>query len=77
MRSLCIWYMMVLGVISVKLLRTKVWNWWDAWMLKWSAFLFGIAAGAYFHACIVQYVWVILIVAALLAIKPTIAYFSD
>jgi hypothetical protein len=64
-------------VVRMKLLRTKMWNWWDAWMLKWSAFLFGIAAGAYFHEVLVQYVLVILIVAVLLAIKPTIAYFKD
>jgi len=61
----------------MKLLRTKIWNWWDVWLLKWCAFLFGIAAGVYFHACLIQYVWIILIAAALLAIKPTIAYFKD
>lgn len=61
----------------MKLLRTKIWNWWDAWLLKWSAFLFGIAAGAYFHEAVMPYALTILIVAVLLAIKPTIAYFQD
>jgi hypothetical protein len=64
-------------ITDMKLLRTKIWNWWDAWLLKWSAFLFGIAAGAYFHEILIQYVWVILIVAVLLAVRPTIAYFKD
>jgi hypothetical protein len=61
----------------MKLFRTKIWNWWDAWLLKWSAFLFGIAAGAFFHAALIQYVWVLLLVAIILAIRPTIAYFKD
>ncbi|MEA5115675.1 MAG: hypothetical protein VB050_16785 [Geobacteraceae bacterium] len=61
----------------MKLLRTKIWNWWDAWLLKWSAFLFGIAAGAYFHEFLAKYVLMILVVAVVLAIKPSIAYFKD
>lgn len=61
----------------MKLLRTKIWNWWDIWLLKWCAFLFGIAAGTYFHACLLQYSWIILVVAVLLAIRPAIAYFRD
>jgi hypothetical protein len=61
----------------MKLLRTKIWNWWDISILKWSCFLFGIAAGAYFHACLVQYVWIALIAAVLLAIRPAIVYFKD
>ncbi len=61
----------------MKLLRTKKWYWWDAWLLKWSAFLFGIAAGAYFHEMLNQYAGIILVVAVLLAIKPSIAYFKD
>jgi len=44
--------------------------------LKWCAFLFGIAAGAYFHAVVLPYVWVVLVVAVLLAIKPAIAYWG-
>jgi hypothetical protein len=61
----------------MKLLRTKIWNWWDVWMLKWCAFLFGIAGGAYFHEYIAHYIWIILVAAILLAIKPAIAYFKD
>ncbi len=61
----------------MNLLRTKLWNWQDIWMLKWSAFLFGIAVGAYFHAHLLQHAWLILAAAVLLAIRPTIAYFKD
>ena len=61
----------------MKLLRTKMWNWWDVWMLKWSAFLFGIATGAFFHEVLLKYAWFILVVAIFLAIRPTIAYFKD
>ncbi|QEM67250.1 hypothetical protein FO488_03130 [Geobacter sp. FeAm09] len=60
----------------MKLLITKIWNWWDVWLLKWCAFLFGIAAGAYFHAAVLPYVGVILVVAALLAIRPVLAYWK-
>jgi len=64
-------------VISMKLLKTKIWNWWDVWLLKWCAFLFGICAGAYFDEYLMQYIWVILDVAVILAINPTKAYFKD
>jgi len=61
----------------MKLLRTKIWNWWDISILKWCCFLFGMAAGAYFHEYVLPCVWVILVAAALLAIRPSIAYFKD
>ena len=61
----------------MKLLRTKIWNWWDVLMLKWCAFLFGIAAGAYFHECVMPYLWIILVAAILLAIRSAIVYWKD
>ncbi len=61
----------------MKLFRTKIWSWQDAWLLKWSAFLFGIAAGAYFHAVLMRYALIILVAAVILAIRPTISYFRD
>jgi hypothetical protein len=61
----------------MKLLRTKIWNWWDVWLLKWCSFLFGIAVGVYFHAYVLPYVWVIILAAILLAIRPAIAYWKD
>lgn len=61
----------------MKLLKTKIWSWCDIGLLKLSMLLFGMIAGAYFHDFLMQYVWVILIAAVLLVIRPTIAYFKD
>jgi hypothetical protein len=62
---------------KMKVLRTKIWGWFDIGLLKWSALLIGMIAGAYFHDFVVQYVWVILIAAVLLVIRPAIVYFKD
>ncbi len=61
----------------MKLLRTKVWPWADVWMLKWSAFLFGIIVGSYFPDFFRKYVVIALVLAILLAIRPTMTYFSN
>jgi hypothetical protein len=46
-------------------------------LLKWCCVLFGAVAGAYFHEVVMQYVWVILVAAILLAVRPAIAYWKD
>ncbi|HTP65953.1 MAG TPA: hypothetical protein VMJ66_11225 [Geobacteraceae bacterium] len=61
----------------MKLLRTKVWPWADVWMLKWSAFLFGIVIGAYFPYFFGKYIWLLLVLAIILAIRPSITYFGN
>ena len=61
----------------MKLLKTKVWNWWDISLLKWCCFLFGIVAGAYFNVYVMPYLWIILVAAILLTIRPAIAYWKD
>jgi ABC-type phosphate transport system permease subunit len=61
----------------MKLFRNKIWNWWDVWMLKWCAFIFGIAAGAYLHEYVLPNIWFILAAAILLAIRPAIVYWKD
>jgi len=61
----------------MKLLRTKIWCWYDIGLLKWSALLFGMIAGAYLHDFVIRYVWVILMASVLLAIRPTMAYYKD
>ena len=61
----------------MKLLRTKIWSWFDIGLLKVCVLLIGMIVGAYFHDVVMQYVWVILIAAILLAIRPTVAYFKD
>ena len=61
----------------MKLLKTKIWSWSNIGLLKWSVLLFGMISGAYVHDFVMQHVWVILIAAVLLAIRPAIAYYKD
>jgi len=61
----------------MNLLKSKTWCWRDIALLKWSSILFGMVAGAYFADFVMENVWLFLVVAWLLAIKPAIAYFRD
>jgi len=65
------------GVIAMKLLRTKVWNWRDIALLKWSALFVGLAVGGYFHEYVTKHSWVIIISALLLAFRPAVNYWKD
>jgi len=60
----------------MKLFRTKVWSILDIGCLKWSCLFFGMIIGAYLSEFTKRYVWVLLIAAILLAIKPVISYFG-
>ena len=61
----------------MKLLKTKIWQWYDIGLLKWSALLAGMAFGAYFHEYVGRHTWVIIIGALLLALRPAAAYWKD
>jgi hypothetical protein len=61
----------------MKLFRTKIWTWWDIGILKWCCVLFGMFAGAYFHELLLPNVWIVLLAAVILAIRPAIVYFKD
>ena len=61
----------------MELLKTKVWCWWDISLLKWCCFLFGMVAGAYFHEIVLRNVWIVLMVAILVMIRPAIAYWKE
>ena len=61
----------------MRLLRTKIWSWADIWMLKWCAFLFGMIGGAYLSDMVKQYVWVLLVLAIAVGIKPAFKYFGN
>jgi hypothetical protein len=61
----------------MRLLRTKVWNWWDISLLKWCCFLFGLLAGAYFQEAVMPNFWIILVAAIIATIRPAFAYFKD
>lgn len=65
------------GVIGMKLLKTKIWNWRDIALLKWSALLAGMVLGAYFHEYVTQNAWVIIICVLLFALRPAAAYFKE
>lgn len=61
----------------MKLLRTKIWSWFDIGLLKWSCILLGTVAGAYYADFAIKYVWVFIFMAVVLAIRPAIRYFKD
>lgn len=46
-------------------------------LIKWSCILFGMVAGAYLADFVLRYVWLFVIVAVLLAVKPIISYFKE
>ena len=60
----------------MSLFKTKRWWWLDIGLLKWSAIIFGMIAGAYLSDFVKQYVWVFVSVAVILAIRPAIKYFG-
>jgi len=61
----------------MSLFKTKVWRWLDIGLLKWSALIFGMIAGAYLSDFVKQHVWVFVSVAVILAIRPAVKYFGD
>lgn len=60
----------------MQLLRTKVWQWWDIGLLKWSVFVFGMVAGACLAEMVRRNVGWFLLAATILAIRPAIAYWK-
>jgi len=60
----------------MELLKTKCWSWVDIWILKWCAFMFGIIAGAYLSDLVKQYLWLFVLAAVLLTIRPAVKYFG-
>jgi len=61
----------------MKLLRSKVWSVADIGCLKWSCIFSGMIAGAFLHDFTRRHVWLFVIAAILLAVKPTISYFRN
>lgn len=58
-------------------LKTSVWNWWDVVVLKWCCLFFGMLVGAFFHEFVMEYFWIILLAAFILAIKSSFVYWKD
>jgi hypothetical protein len=61
----------------MKLLRTKIWAWYDIGLLKGCVLLFGMIVGAYFHEYVMPYAGVMLAAAVLLAMRPAYVYYRD
>ncbi|GFE56800.1 hypothetical protein AOG1_06790 [Geobacter sp. AOG1] len=58
-------------------LRTMVWSWKDIMLLKWCVFAFGMIVGAYLSEFIKQHVWIFVLAAILLTVRPAIKYFGN
>lgn len=56
------------------LLKTKVWSAWDIALLKWSSILFGMILGAYSSVFVKRFLWVFIVLIAILAIRPVYSY---
>ena len=61
----------------MKLFKDKKYSVIDIGLIKWSCILFGMVLGAYLADFVLNYVWLFIIVALLLAIKPIVAYFKE
>jgi hypothetical protein len=61
----------------MRLFRSKVWSPVDIALLKWSCIFLGMIAGAYLSGLVKDHVWVFLVAALLLAIKPAVSYFRS
>ncbi|MBI5834825.1 MAG: hypothetical protein HZB16_21200 [Armatimonadetes bacterium] len=60
----------------MQLLRTKVWAWSDIALLKWCCLLLGMVIGAHFAEPVRQHAAALVLVALLLALRPSRAYWS-
>jgi uncharacterized membrane protein len=56
--------------------RSKMWSPVDIASLKWSCIFLGMIVGAYLSAFVKEHVWVFVIAAILLGIKPAVSYFG-
>lgn len=61
----------------MKLFKDKKYSVIDIGLIKWSCILFGMVLGAYLAGFVLNFVWLFIIVALLLAIKPIVAYFKE
>lgn len=61
----------------MKFWKAKVWAPIDIVCLKWSTFLVGVVVGAWLQEWANPYRWWLLLVAVVLAIKPTLSYYRD
>ena len=61
----------------MKLFRDKKYSVIDIGLIKWSCILFGMILGAYLSEFTLRYIWLFIIAAVILAIKPIVTYFKE
>ena len=61
----------------MKLFRTKIWTPLDIALLKWCCILIGMIAGAYFSDFTRRNIWIFIVIAILLAVRPAVSYFRN
>jgi hypothetical protein len=61
----------------MKVFKDKMYSVLDIGLIKWSCVLFGMVLGAYLADFVLGYLWLFIVVALLLAIKPIISYFME
>lgn len=54
----------------------KVWSNLDLGLFKWSCIFFGIIIGAYISQVVKDWLWIFILTAVALGIKPTIDYWK-
>ncbi len=68
--------MINLGFTSWANEKVKKLNYWDIGSIKWASIFFGIIVGAYISDFVKQYLWLFVVLAVLLAIKPLYKIYS-
>ena len=61
----------------MKLFKDKKYSVMDIGLIKWSCILFGMVLGAYLVDFVLSYVWLFIIAAFILAIKPIVSYLKE
>ena len=61
----------------MKLLKNKIWKWWDISLLKWCCLLYGVLVGAWLSEPVMRHAGWVLVAAIILTIRPAIAYWRD
>lgn len=65
-----------MGLISWVNKKIPKLNVWDIGCIKWASILFGIIIGAYIADFTKRYIWILIILAVILAIKPIVKFFK-
>jgi len=59
-----------MGLINWAKGKVERLDFWDIGCIKWSSILFGIIIGAYIAGFVKQYLWLLIVLTILIAIRP-------